>query len=286
MNTLNLKKIYAGKVRDLYDIDEKRMLMVASDRLSAFDVIMDQPLIGKGEVLTEISNFWFAKLAHIMPNHFTGDTVYDILPTEEAKTIEKRAVVVKKLTPIKCEAIVRGYLAGSGWKEYQKTGAICGIELPEGLQEAQRLPEIIFTPSTKAEIGDHDENIDFATCAAILGEDIAKQVRDAAIALYREAAAYAEERGIIICDTKFEFGLDENGTLTLMDEVLTPDSSRFWPKEQYRIGISPPSFDKQFIRNWLEESGWDKTPPPPPIPPEVMEKTLAKYREALHLLTA
>lgn len=286
MNTLNLKKIYAGKVRDLYDIDEKRMLMVASDRLSAFDVIMDQPLIGKGEVLTEISNFWFAKLAHIMPNHFTGDTVYDVLPTEEAKTIEKRAVVVKKLTPIKCEAIVRGYLAGSGWKEYQKTGAICGIELPEGLQEAQRLPEIIFTPSTKAEIGDHDENIDFATCAAILGEDIAKQVRDAAIALYREAAAYAEERGIIICDTKFEFGLDENGTLTLMDEVLTPDSSRFWPKEQYRIGISPPSFDKQFIRNWLEESGWDKTPPPPPIPPEVMEKTLAKYREALHLLTA
>lgn len=286
MNTLNLKKIYAGKVRDLYDIDEKRMLMVASDRLSAFDVIMDQPLIGKGEVLTEISNFWFAKLAHIMPNHFTGDTVYDILPTEEAKTIEKRAVVVKKLTPIKCEAIVRGYLAGSGWKEYQKTGGICGIKLPEGLQEAQRLPEIIFTPSTKAEIGDHDENIDFATCATILGEDIAKQVRDAAIALYREAAAYAEERGIIICDTKFEFGLDENGTLTLMDEVLTPDSSRFWPKEQYRIGISPPSFDKQFIRNWLEESGWDKTPPPPPIPPEVMEKTLAKYREALHLLTA
>lgn len=286
MNTLNLKKIYAGKVRDLYGIDEKRMLMVASDRLSAFDVIMDQPLIGKGEVLTEISNFWFAKLAHIMPNHFTGDTVYDVLPTEEAKTIEKRAVVVKKLTPIKCEAIVRGYLAGSGWKEYQKTGGICGIELPEGLQEAQRLPEIIFTPSTKAEIGDHDENIDFATCATILGEDIAKQVRDAAIALYREAAAYAEERGIIICDTKFEFGLDENGTLTLMDEVLTPDSSRFWPKEQYRIGISPPSFDKQFIRNWLEESGWDKTPPPPPIPPEVMEKTLAKYREALHLLTA
>lgn len=286
MNTLNLKKIYAGKVRDLYDIDEKRMLMVASDRLSAFDVIMDQPLIGKGEVLTEISNFWFAKLAHIMPNHFTGDTVYDILSAEEAKTIEKRAVVVKKLTPIKCEAIVRGYLAGSGWKEYQKTGGICGIKLPEGLQEAQRLPEIIFTPSTKAEIGDHDENIDFATCAAILGEDIAKQVRDAAIALYREAAAYAEERGIIICDTKFEFGLDENGTLTLMDEVLTPDSSRFWPKEQYRIGISPPSFDKQFIRNWLEESGWDKTPPPPPIPPEVMEKTLAKYREALHLLTA
>lgn len=286
MNTLNLKKIYAGKVRDLYDIDEKRMLMVASDRLSAFDVIMDQPLIGKGEVLTEISNFWFAKLAHIMPNHFTGDTVYDVLPTEEAKTIEKRAVVVKKLTPIKCEAIVRGYLAGSGWKEYQKTGGICGIELPEGLQEAQRLPEVIFTPSTKAEIGDHDENIDFATCATILGEDIAKQVRDAAIALYREAAAYAEERGIIICDTKFEFGLDENGTLTLMDEVLTPDSSRFWPKEQYRIGISPPSFDKQFIRNWLEESGWDKTPPPPPIPPEVMEKTLAKYREALHLLTA
>lgn len=284
MKILNLKKIYSGKVRDLYDIDDNRMLMVASDRLSAFDVIMDRPLIGKGEILTEISNFWFHQLAHIMPNHFTGDTVYDILPAEEAEKIAKRAVVVKKLTPIKCEAIVRGYLAGSGWKEYQKTGGICGIRLPEGLQQAQQLPEIIFTPSTKAEIGDHDENIDFATCSAILGKDIAMQVRDAAIALYREAAAYAEKRGIIICDTKFEFGLDENGTLTLMDEVLTPDSSRFWPKDQYAVGISPPSFDKQFIRNWLEQSAWDKTPPPPPIPQDILDKTLAKYQEALFLL--
>ena len=282
---IDLKKIYSGKVRDLYEIDDKRMLMVASDRLSAFDVILPAPIVGKGEILTAISNFWFQKLSHIMPNHFTGETVYDVLPEDQARILEKRAVVVKRLTPIKCEAIVRGYLSGSGWKEYQKTGAICGISLPEGLQEAQRLPEVIFTPSTKAEIGEHDENIDFATCAKILGEDIAKQVREKAIALYREAAEYAEQRGIIICDTKFEFGLDENNTLTLMDEVLTPDSSRFWPKSSYQVGINPPSFDKQFIRDWLENSGWNKQPPAPDVPQDIIDKTLAKYREALDLLT-
>ena len=286
MTTLSLKKIYSGKVRDLYEIDDKTMLIVASDRLSAFDVILPEPIPGKGEILTQISNFWFGKLAHIMPNHFTGQSVYDVLPEAEARAVEKRAVVAKRLTPVKIEAIVRGYLAGSGWKEYQKTGAVCGIKLPENLREAEKLPEILFTPSTKAEVGGHDENISFAECENIIGKELAAQVRDKAVALYSEAAAYAETRGIIICDTKFEFGLDENGTLTLMDEVLTPDSSRFWPQSQYQIGISPPSFDKQFVRDWLEHSGWNKQPPAPAVPADVIAKTLAKYREALDLLTA
>ena len=285
MTTLSLKKIYSGKVRDLYEIDDKTMLIVASDRLSAFDVILPEPIPGKGEILTQISNFWFGRLAHIMPNHFTGQSVYDVLPEAEARAVEKRAVVAKRLTPVKIEAIVRGYLAGSGWKEYQKTGAVCGIRLPENLREAEKLPEILFTPSTKAEVGGHDENISFAECENIIGKELAAQVRDKAVALYSEAAAYAETRGIIICDTKFEFGLDENGTLTLMDEVLTPDSSRFWPQAQYQTGISPPSFDKQFVRDWLEHSGWNKQPPAPAVPAEVIEKTLAKYREALDLLT-
>lgn len=285
MSEISLKKIYSGKVRDLYEIDDKRMLMVATDRLSAFDVILPDPIIGKGEILTQISNFWFAKLAHVMPNHFTGETVYDVLPAEEARALEKRAVVVKKLTPVKCEAIVRGYIAGSGWKEYQKTGAVCGIKLPENMQEAQKLPEVLFTPSTKAAVGEHDENIDFDTCAAILGREVAEAVRAKAIQLYSEAAAYAEARGIIICDTKFEFGLDEDGTLTLMDEVLTPDSSRFWPRASYRVGENPPSFDKQFVRDWLEVSGWNKQPPAPRVPQEIIDKTVAKYREALTLLT-
>ena len=286
MSAISLNKIYSGKVRDLYQIDEQRMLMVASDRLSAFDVILDDPIPGKGEILTQISNFWFQKLAHIMPNHFTGDSVYDVLPAAEARALEKRAVVAKKLTPVKVEAIVRGYLAGSGWKDYQKTGSVCGIALPAGLQEAQKLPEILFTPSTKAEVGDHDENISFAECERIIGAELAAQVREKAITLYREAATYAETRGIIICDTKFEFGLDENGTLTLMDEVLTPDSSRFWPADQHRVGSNPPSFDKQFIRDWLEASGWNKQPPAPKVPDEVIAKTREKYQEALTLLTA
>ena len=286
MSDISLKKIYSGKVRDLYEIDEQRMLMVASDRLSAFDVILNDPIPGKGEILTQISNFWFQKLVHIMPNHFTGNTVYDVLPEDQARALEKRAVVAKKLEPVKVEAIVRGYLAGSGWKDYQQSGSVCGIALPAGLQEAQQLPEVIFTPSTKAAVGDHDENISFAECEQIIGAELAAEVRAKAIELYTEAAAYAKTRGIIICDTKFEFGLDEEGTLILMDEVLTPDSSRFWPADQYQVGTNPPSFDKQFVRDWLEQSGWNKQAPAPKVPAEVIEKTVAKYREALSLLTA
>lgn len=285
MEDISLKKIYSGKVRDLYEIDDKRMLIVASDRLSAFDVILDDPIPGKGEILTQISNFWFDKLAHVMPNHFTGDTVYDVLPEQQARALEKRAVVAKKLTPVKVEAIVRGYLAGSGWKEYQKTGTVCGIPLPAGLQESQQLPEVIFTPSTKAAVGDHDENISFAQMEAIVGKELSAEVRRKAIELYSEAAAYAKTRGIIICDTKFEFGTDENGVLTVMDEVLTPDSSRFWPADQYQVGTNPPSFDKQFIRDWLEQSGWNKQAPAPRVPSEVIGKTVEKYQEALNLLT-
>ena len=222
MTTISLPKLYSGKVRDLYEIDEHTMLIVASDRLSAFDVILPAPIVGKGEILTQISNFWFDKLAHIMPNHFTGQSVYDVLPEAEARAIEKRAVVAKRLTPVKIEAVVRGYLAGSGWKEYRQHGTVCGIALPTNLREADKLPEPLFTPSTKAEAGEHDENIDFAQACAIVGTELAEQVRDKSLQLYREAAAYAAQRGIIICDTKFEFGVDENGTLTLMDEVLTP----------------------------------------------------------------
>ena len=221
-----------------------------------------------------------------MPNHFTGNTVYDVLPENQARALEKRAVVAKKLVPVKVEAIVRGYLAGSGWKDYQQSGSVCGIALPAGMQEAQQLPEVIFTPSTKAAVGDHDENISFAECEQIIGAELAAEVRAKAIELYTEAAAYAKTRGIIICDTKFEFGLDEEGVLTLMDEVLTPDSSRFWPADQYQVGSNPPSFDKQFVRDWLEQSGWNKQAPAPKVPAEVIEKTVAKYREALSLLTA
>ena len=282
---ISLKKIYSGKVRDLYEIDDKTMLIVATDRLSAFDVILNEPIDGKGEILTQISNFWFGKLAHILPNHFTGQTVYDVLPANEAKAIEKRAVVVKLLTPLKIEAVVRGYLSGSGWKEYQQSGAVCGIRLPENLRQAEQLPEVIFTPSTKAEVGDHDENISFEQCVDIIGADLAEQVRAKAIQLYTEAAEFAKMRGIIIADTKFEFGLDENGVLTLMDEVLTPDSSRFWAMQTYEVGKNPPSFDKQFVRDWLESSGWNKQPPAPKVPADVLRKTVEKYQEALNVLT-
>lgn len=282
---ISLKKIYSGKVRDLYEIDDKRMLMVASDRLSAFDVILDDPIPHKGEILTQISNFWFNKLSHIMPNHFTGDSVFDVLPEEEAKAIKHRAVVCKRLTPVKIESIVRGYLTGSGLKDYQKTGTICGLELPKGLVEASKLPEPIFTPSSKAEVGDHDINISYAECEQQIGAALAAKVKEYALALYTEAAKYALTKGIIICDTKFEFGLDENGTLTLMDEVLTPDSSRFWSVNTYQEGTTPPSFDKQFIRDWLEQSGWNKQAPAPKIPDEVIKKTVEKYQEALNLLT-
>ena len=282
MTELGLKKIYSGKVRDLYEIDAQRMLMVATDRLSAFDVILPEPITGKGEILTQISNFWFKKLQHIMPNHFTGETVYDVLPRQQADKIAKRAVVVKKLSPLKIEAIVRGYLSGSGWRDYQQTGAVCGIKLPAGLREAEQLPEVIFTPSSKAAVGDHDENISLSQCASLLGEELTEQVSAKAIKLYSEAADYARSKGIIIADTKFEFGLDENGVLTLMDEVLTPDSSRFWSVDSYQVGSNPPSFDKQFIRDWLVDSGWNKQPPAPHIPADIIAKTLAKYEEALH----
>ena len=284
-STLSLKKIYSGKVRDLYEIDDKRMLMVATDRLSAFDVILAEPIPDKGKILTAISNFWFDKLAGLVPNHFTGDKVEDVVPAAELPLVEGRAVVAKRLKPVAVEAIVRGYIVGSGWKEYQKSGTVCGIQLPAGLQEASKLPQPIFTPSTKAAVGDHDENISFAQCEAIIGADIAAKVRDTAIALYSAAVEYAATRGIIIADTKFEFGLDENGTLTLMDEVLTPDSSRFWPAESYVEGKNPPSFDKQFVRDWLESTGWNKQPPAPAVPAEVAQKTADKYREALIKLT-
>lgn len=282
---LSLKKLYSGKVRDLYEIDAQRMLMVASDRLSAFDVILEQPIPEKGKILTEISNFWFDKLAHLIPNHFTGDQVADVVSAQELALVEGRAVVAKRLKPVAVEAIVRGYLVGSGWKEYQQSGTVCGIQLPAGLQEAQKLPEPIFTPSTKAEVGDHDENISFAQCAAIIGDDLAAQVRDVSIELYKAAVEYAATRGIIIADTKFEYGLDADGTLTLMDEALTPDSSRFWPADSYKVGTNPPSFDKQFVRDWLESSGWNKEAPAPAIPLDVAQKTADKYREALLRLT-
>src|SRR5690606_9429767 len=256
-----------------YEIDDKRMLMVASDRLSAFDVILDDPIPEKGKILTAISNFWFEKLKDLVPNHFTGDRVEDVVPAEELPLVEGRAVVAKRLKPVPVEAIVRGYLVGSGWKEYQKTGTVCGIALPAGLKEAARLPEPIFTPSTKAAVGDHDENISYARCEEIIGAELAAKVRDTSIALYKAAAEYAATRGIIIADTKFEFGLDEDGTLTLMDEALTPDSSRFWPADSYAEGSNPPSFDKQFVRDWLEFTGWNKQPPAPRVPAEVRQKT-------------
>ncbi|WP_249605415.1 phosphoribosylaminoimidazolesuccinocarboxamide synthase [Chromobacterium sp. IRSSSOUMB001] len=282
----SLKKIYSGKVRDLYEIDDKRMLMIATDRLSAFDVILDDPIPGKGQILTAISNFWFDKLKDLVPCHLTGDAPEDVVSAADLPQVTGRAVVAKRLKPVPIEAVVRGYLAGSGWKEYRQSGTVCGLALPAGLREADKLPEPIFTPSTKAAVGDHDENISYQRCEEIVGAELAAQVRDTAIKLYRAAAEFAASRGIIICDTKFEFGLDENGVLTLMDEALTPDSSRFWPADSYAPGGNPPSFDKQFVRDWLEASGWDKQAPAPTVPLEVREKTAAKYKEALDRLTA
>jgi len=284
--TVNLQKIYSGKVRDLYAIDQTRMLMVASDRLSAFDVILPQPVPDKGKILTALSAFWFEKLAAVVPNHLTGERLEDLLPPQQCAAFSGRSLIVKRLKPLPIEAIVRGYIAGSGWKDYQKNQSICGIALPPSLKHAACLPEPIFTPSTKAAALEHDENIGFAECESLIGKELAAQLRDTAINLYQTAAKYAEARGIIIADTKFEFGLDENGTLTLMDEVLTPDSSRFWPAESWAEGSNPPSFDKQFVRDWLEQSGWNKTPPAPDLPKDVLEKTASKYQQALRLLTA
>ncbi len=274
-----------GKVRDIYAIGGDKMLIVTTDRLSAFDVILPDPIPGKGEVLTAMANFWFRKLGHVIPNQLTGIDPETVVAADEREQVRGRAIVVKRLEPLPIEAVVRGYLIGSGWKDYQATGKVCGIALPAGLRMAQKLPEPIFTPSTKAELGTHDENIDYATVERTIGPALAAQVRDAAIRLYREAAEYAATRGIIIADTKFEFGLDEAGRLYLIDEVLTPDSSRFWPVDGYEVGKSPPSFDKQFVRDYLETLDWDKKAPGPRLPAEIIEKTAAKYREALERLT-
>ncbi len=276
---------HRGKVRDVFDLGNDTLLMVATDRLSAFDVVLPDPIPGKGEMLCQISNFWFAKTASLMPNHLTGIEIASVLPAGvDATLYAKRAVVTKKLKPVPVEAIARGYVIGSGWKDYQRTGRISGIALPDGLRQAEQLPEPIFTPSTKAAVGDHDENIDFDTAVRLAGADLAEQVRDATLRIYKFAAAHAAERGIILADTKFEFGTDETGRLYVMDEMLTPDSSRYWPADEYEVGTSPPSYDKQIVRDHLETLDWDKTSPGPRLPAEVIERTRARYAEALQKL--
>ncbi len=285
-NLTSLKFLHRGKVRDLYEVDADHLLIVQTDRLSAFDVILPTPIPGKGEVLTAVSNFWFKKLGNVIPNHLSGIDPESVVKTEAEKAqVRGRAFVTRKLKPLPIEAIVRGYLVGSGWKDYKKTGALCGIQLPAGMQEAQKLPQPLFTPSTKAAVGEHDENISFEETKKLLGADLAEQVKNATLALYTQAADYALTKGIIIADTKFEFGTDKNGKLYLIDEALTPDSSRFWPADQYKVGSNPPSFDKQFVRDWLESSGWNKQPPAPQVPADVLQKTADKYREAQRLLT-
>ncbi|MCM2307540.1 MAG: phosphoribosylaminoimidazolesuccinocarboxamide synthase [Sulfuritalea sp.] len=275
-----------GKVRDIYAVGEERLLIVTTDRLSAFDVILPDPIPGKGAVLTAMANFWFGKLAHVVPNQLTGIDPETVVADEaERIQVRGRALVVKRLKPLPIEAVARGYLIGSGWKDYQATGAVCGNALPPGLRLAQQLPAAIFTPATKAEMGDHDENIDYAAVEKLIGADLAKTVRDTTLRLYREAAAYARVVGIIIADTKFEFGQDADGRLYLIDEVLTPDSSRFWPADQYKVGISPPSFDKQFVRDYLETLDWNKQAPGPKLPQAIIAKTAANYLEALTRLT-
>ena len=281
----SLPRIARGKVRDIYAVGDDKMLIVVSDRLSAFDVVLPDPIPDKGAVLTQMSNFWFEKLAHVVPNHLTGIDPESVARGEAEKAqVRGRSVVVRKLKPLPIEAIARGYLIGSGWKDYRKSGKLCGIELPKGLEQAQKLPQPIFTPATKAAEG-HDENISFDEVVKLIGRTLAEQVRDVSIRLYREAAEYAAAKGIIIADTKFEFGTDAQGRLVLIDEALTADSSRFWPADSYRVGISPPSFDKQYVRDYLETLDWDKTPPAPKLPSQVIAKTSEKYREALARLT-
>ena len=286
----SLPLLARGKVRDNYAVGDDRILMVASDRLSAFDVIMGEPISGKGILLTQMALFWFEKLGHLCPNHLTGDAPESVVTPDEVAQVKDRSMLVKRLKPIPVEAVVRGYLAGSGWQEYQASQSVCGVPLPAGLTNAAKLPAPIFTPAAKAAMGEHDENITFAQMEAITGPELAAQIRDISIRIYEAAAAIALEKGMIIADTKFEFGLDTDGTLVLMDEVLTPDSSRYWPVEGYadalRTGANPPSYDKQFVRDWLETQAWDKTPPAPRLPNEVVAKTAAKYREALDRLTA
>jgi phosphoribosylaminoimidazole-succinocarboxamide synthase len=281
----SLPRLGRGKVRDIYGVGDDKMLIVTSDRLSAFDVVLPDPIPDKGRVLNEMANFWFGRLGHIVPNQLTGiDPESVVKDAGEKAQVKGRSVVVKKLKPLPIEAVVRGYLIGSGWKDYQKTGKVCGIELPKGLAQAQRLPEPIFTPATKAEEG-HDENISFAEVETLVGKEVAAKVRDISIRLYMEASDYASSRGIIIADTKFEFGLDAKGNVVLIDEVLTADSSRFWPADSYQVGVSPPSYDKQYVRDYLETLDWDKTPPAPKLPAEVIARTSQKYREALERLT-
>ncbi|TDG08497.1 phosphoribosylaminoimidazolesuccinocarboxamide synthase [Paraburkholderia guartelaensis] len=274
-----------GKVRDNYAVGNDKLLIVTTDRLSAFDVIMGEPIPRKGEVLNQMADFWFEKLKHVVPNHLTGVAPETVVAADEVEQVKGRAVVVKRLEPILVEAVVRGYLAGSGWKDYQATGAVCGVELPAGLENAQKLPEPIFTPAAKAEMGHHDENITYEEMERRIGTELSRTIKEISIKLYKEAADYAATRGIIIADTKFEFGLDNHGQLYLMDEALTADSSRFWPADQYQVGSNPPSFDKQFVRDWLETQDWKKEPPAPKLPDEVIAKTSAKYQEALERLT-
>ncbi|QWD28128.1 phosphoribosylaminoimidazolesuccinocarboxamide synthase [Polynucleobacter paneuropaeus] len=286
----SLPLLSKGKVRDVYAVGDDKLLMITTDRLSAFDVVMGQPIPEKGIVLNQMANFWFARLAAVIPNHLTGIDPASVVTSDELEQVQGRAVVAKRLKPILVEAVVRGYLAGSGWKDYQETGKVCGIALPEGLENAQKLPEPIFTPAAKAELGEHDENISFEQVIALIGEKLAKQIREVSIRLYQEASEYAASRGIIIADTKFEFGLDVDGQLVLMDEILTADSSRFWPAETYHVGSNPPSYDKQFVRDWLETvrvdgKPWSKSPPAPELPVAVIEQTALKYREALARLT-
>lgn len=284
-NLKRLPLLARGKVRDIYDIDEKHMLIVTTDRLSAFDVVLPQPIPNKGIVLTQVSNFWFDKLSHIIPNHFSTLTLNDLkLSKQEQAMLEGRSVIVKKMKTLPVEAIVRGYIIGSGWKDYEATGKVCGIELASGLKQAEKLPDVLFTPSTKAEVGGHDENITFNKMHALVGGFIADEVKRVSLQLYKEASEFALSKGIIIADTKFEFGLDENGQLTLIDEILSPDSSRFWPASEYQVGTSPPSFDKQFVRDYLETLDWDKTPPGPHLPSEILRKSAEKYQEVASLL--
>jgi phosphoribosylaminoimidazole-succinocarboxamide synthase len=287
----SLPLISKGKVRDIYAIGSDQLLMITTDRLSAFDVVMGEPIPGKGVVLNQMANFWFDKLSHVIPNHLTGIAPESVVSESEVDQVKGRAIVTKRLKPIMVEAVVRGYLSGSGWKDYQATGSVCGIKLPSGLQNAQKLPEPIFTPAAKADIGEHDENISYAEVEDRIGKELAAKIRDVSIRLYQEASKYAATKGIIIADTKFEFGLDEANNLVLMDEVLTADSSRFWPANSYQVGSNPPSFDKQFVRDWLESAlvngqVWNKAAPAPKLPSDVIDKTAAKYREALETLTA
>ena len=287
----SLPLLARGKVRDNYAVGDERILMIASDRISAFDVIMGEPIPGKGRLLTRMALFWFERLAHVVPNHLSGADPLSVVAADERDQVAGRAMLVKRLKPLPVEAVVRGYLAGSGWAEYQRHGSVCGVPLPAGLKNASRLPEPIFTPATKAEAGAHDENIDFAHMQSLVGDELAAQVRALSLRLYREAADFALAKGIIIADTKFEFGLDRDGTLTLMDEILTPDSSRFWPRDAHCEGANPPSFDKQYLRDWLESARvggrpWDKKAPAPNLPPQVVSETAARYAEALRILTA